>query len=118
MVAKPDGEPWKPTLCEDTVTKRLWRWTGNPLGSAHKFSNPFGVDCLSPTPRHPCLLQLRSATPRIDTGAPTKVTRVAALGARTSPTRACYVLSHAARYVRSARTKWSHAGLNRGPYGY
>ena len=29
---------------EDTVSEWLRRWTRNPLGSARKGSNPFGVD--------------------------------------------------------------------------
>ena len=31
-------------LAEDTVSEWLRRWTRNPLGSARKGSNPFGVD--------------------------------------------------------------------------
>ena len=43
-------------LAEDTVSEWLRRWTRNPLGSARKGSNPFGVDacacCLCPWPKN------------------------------------------------------------------
>ena len=43
-------------LAEDTVSEWLRRWARNPLGSARKGSNPFGVDvcacCLCPWPKN------------------------------------------------------------------
>ena len=43
-------------LAEDTVSEWLRRWTRNPLGSARKGLNPFGVDacacCLCPWPKN------------------------------------------------------------------
>ena len=40
---------------EDTVSEWLRRWTRNPLGSARKGSNPFGVDaCLSQEVQDKC----------------------------------------------------------------
>ena len=43
------------SLAEDTVSEWLRRWTRNPLGSARKGPNPFGVDvcacCLCPWPK-------------------------------------------------------------------
>ena len=42
------------SLAEDTVFEWLRRWSRNPLGSAHRSSNPLGVDvcacCLCPWP--------------------------------------------------------------------
>ena len=43
-------------LAEDIVSEWLRRWTRKPMGSAHKSSNPFGVDvcacCLCPWPKN------------------------------------------------------------------
>ena len=49
---------------EDTVSEWLRRWTRNPLGSARKGSNPFGVDacaCCLPKLSHPaCVSGLKT----------------------------------------------------------